>query len=92
MGRPPGRAPIYDTAVSKRVVVRLTPLQHRELQRVADETGTGVSSVVRELIDERVEDHRPFPSEHRDRRDLDAPPIVRLPRSDDDDDDRDDDA
>ena len=59
--RPPGRPPIYPQAASERVVVRVTPAQRLELRRVADAQGTGLAGVIRELIDERVEDRRPFP-------------------------------
>ena len=58
----PGRPPLYPQAASARVVVRVTPAVRLELRRVADAQGTGVSGLIRELIDERVEDRRPFPS------------------------------
>lgn len=58
---PGGRPTIYGTPATERVVVRLTPAQYGAVRRVAAETGVGVSGVIRELIDERVEDRRPFP-------------------------------
>jgi len=59
--RSPGRPPIYGIPASARLVVRVTPAQRLELVRVADANGTGISDVVRELIDERVEDRRVVP-------------------------------
>jgi hypothetical protein len=58
---PSGRPSLYGTAASVRLELRVTPNQHREPQRAAEERGESVSSLVRELIDERVEDDRPFP-------------------------------
>jgi hypothetical protein len=61
-----GRPPLYETAASQRIVVRVTPAQRLELRRVADQQGTGMAGVIRELIDERVEDRRPFPGHRHD--------------------------
>jgi hypothetical protein len=57
----PGPPSIYESAATARLEVRITERQRSELQRAAEAQGTSVSSVIRELIDERVEDHRPFP-------------------------------
>jgi len=56
-----GRPPIYPQAASERIQVRVTPAQRLEIVRVASAHGVGISEVIRELIDERVEDRRPFP-------------------------------
>jgi hypothetical protein len=61
MSDKPGRPPFYPTAATERLVVRVTPAQRLTLRRVAAAQGTGVSGIIRELIDERVEDRRPFP-------------------------------
>jgi len=50
-----GRPALYGEPVTKRVEVLLTTSQRTGLQRVADATGTGISSVIRELIDGCVE-------------------------------------
>jgi hypothetical protein len=60
----PGRT-LYGTPATDRVVVRVTPAQRIELRRVADATGSGVSGVIRELIDIHVEGRRP-PGADRD--------------------------
>ena len=57
---PPGRPPIYPHAASEKLALRVTPEQRSALQRAAEEQGVSVASIVRELIDEKVEDHRPF--------------------------------
>jgi hypothetical protein len=57
----PGRPPLYEPAASERIEVRVTPEQRTELQRAAEERGSTISAVVRELLDERIEDHRSFP-------------------------------
>ena len=54
----PGRPPLYPHAASARLFVRVTPAQRLELRRVADAQGTGISGVIREMIDERMEDER----------------------------------
>lgn len=56
-----GRPPIYPQAASEDVHIRLTPAQRSAVQRAAEQQGTGISGVIRELIDERVEDRRAFP-------------------------------
>lgn len=65
--RPIGRPPIYGTPATEKIVVRVTPAQYGEVRRVAAATGTTTSSIVRELIDERLEDGRPFPIARSDR-------------------------
>ena len=58
-----GRPPLYDTAATTRIWVRVTPAQRLELQRVAHENGTGMSGVLREAMNEYVADYterRPF--------------------------------
>ena len=57
----PGRKPIYPHAASVRLEIRVTPGQRDAVQRAAEQQGTGISGIIRELIDERVEDRRPFP-------------------------------
>jgi predicted DNA-binding protein len=47
--------------MSVRLELRITPEQHAAVQQAAEKRGVTVSSVVRELIDERVEDDQPFP-------------------------------
>jgi len=79
MSRPPGRPPVYDVAASDRVVVRVTPAQRRDLQRIAAAYGTGFSGVIREWIDDAIErgdadldaDRRPVPTPHPVRHVLD---------------------
>jgi predicted HicB family RNase H-like nuclease len=57
----PGRPPIYPHAASAKLQIRITPEQHAAVQRAAEEQGTSISGLVREMLDERIEDHRPFP-------------------------------
>jgi hypothetical protein len=45
-------------AATERVVVRVTPAQRLDLRRVASDSRTGVSGIVREAIDEYVSDFR----------------------------------
>jgi hypothetical protein len=58
---PPGRPSIYPQAVSVKLEVRITPAQRSAVQQAAEEQGVSLSSIIRELIDERAEDGRPFP-------------------------------
>jgi hypothetical protein len=57
----PGPQTDVPAAANERIEIRVTESQRSALQRAAEEQGTTISSVVRELIDERVEDHRPCP-------------------------------
>jgi hypothetical protein len=43
------------------VEIRVTPAQRAAVQRAAEEQDVTISSVIRELIDERVEDRWAFP-------------------------------
>jgi hypothetical protein len=56
-----GRPPLYPQAASERIEIRVTPAQRSAVQQAAEEQGVSLSSVIRELIDERVEDRRAFP-------------------------------
>ena len=61
--RPTGRPPLYDVVASARISVKVTPAQRLELRRVASDTGTGVSGIIREAVNEFVSDYgerRPF--------------------------------
>jgi uncharacterized protein (DUF1778 family) len=46
---------VYGTAASVVVTVRVTPAQRIALRRAADATGTDVSGILREMIDEHAE-------------------------------------
>ena len=48
---------MYPNATTARLEIRVTPTQRDAVQRAAEMQGTTISSVVPELIDERVEDH-----------------------------------
>ena len=53
----PGRPPLYDTPASARISVKVTPAQRLELRRVASDTGSGVSGIIREAVNEYVNDY-----------------------------------
>jgi hypothetical protein len=58
-----GRPPLYDTAASARVTIVMTPAQRLDLKRVATQSGTGMSTIIREAVNEFVSDYgerRPF--------------------------------
>jgi predicted DNA-binding protein len=57
MGKYPGR-PRVDEPATARVTFRCTTAQRVELRRIADETGRGVSTIVKEAVDEWVGDYR----------------------------------
>jgi hypothetical protein len=66
--RPTGRPSIYDTPASVRVSLAMTPAQRLDLKRMATETGTRVSGIIREAVNEFVSDYgerRPFRSHKR---------------------------
>jgi hypothetical protein len=71
--RPIGRPTLYGTPASETIRVRITPAQRLELRRVATAHGTDLSGVIRELIDERVEDGRAFPDRRRRLEDDETP-------------------
>jgi hypothetical protein len=50
-----GRPPIYGTVASARIAIRITPEQRRGLAQLAHREAAPIASVVRELIDERLE-------------------------------------
>jgi len=54
--RNPGRPRIYGTAANETIQVRVTTPVRLELRRIADARGLCLSDVVREMLDERVED------------------------------------
>jgi len=63
MSKSRGRPPIYETAASTRVWVRMTPAQRLTLRRVATDTGTGMAGIIREAVNEYCSDsgeRRPF--------------------------------
>lgn len=51
------RSPQFEEAAKKLVVIRLTTVQHRDLQRVATENNTDVSGVIRQAVNEYVADY-----------------------------------
>ena len=55
--RSAGRKPLYDVPVSTRISVKVTPAQRLELRRVASDNGTGVSGIIREAVNEYVNDY-----------------------------------
>ena len=60
-----GRPSLYGTPASSKIQLRVTPARRLELQRVADARGLDVPNLLREWIDEVVEDRRPFPGVFR---------------------------
>lgn len=62
----------------KRIEIRVTPEQRTAVERAAEPQGVSISSGIRELIDERVEDRRDFPGRR----------IIAAPEWDRGDDDR----
>jgi hypothetical protein len=68
--RPPGRKPLHDVPASARISVAVTPAQRLELRRVASDSRSGVSGLIREAVNEYVSDYgerRLFRSEKRTR-------------------------
>jgi hypothetical protein len=55
--RPTGRPLLYDVPASTRISVKVTPAQRLELRRVASDTGSGVSGIIREAVNEFVSDY-----------------------------------
>ena len=55
--RPPGRKPLHDVAASARISVAVTPAQRLELRRVASTNRSGVSGIIREAVNEYVNDY-----------------------------------
>jgi len=55
--RPPGRPLIYDAPASVRVSLAMTPAQRLDLKRVASQSGTGMSDILREAVNEFVSDY-----------------------------------
>ena len=55
--RPTGRPPIYDTPATVRLSLAVTPAQRLDLKRVATQSGTGMSDVLREAMNEFVSDY-----------------------------------
>jgi hypothetical protein len=51
---------VYGTGATARVQVRVSPAVQLELRRVATASGTDVSNVLRDLIDDCVEGRRPL--------------------------------
>ena len=63
MAKRNGRPPLNDVPASSRITVRVTPAQRLDLRRVATDNGTGVSGIIREAVNEFVNDYddrRPF--------------------------------
>ena len=62
--RTDGRPPLNDVAGDRRGFrLRVTPAQRLELRRVASDNGTGMSGIIREAVNEFVNDYgdrRPF--------------------------------
>lgn len=50
--------PYYDQPATVRVVVRLTPVQRKDLERVAAENNTSLAGVIREAVNDYVADYR----------------------------------
>jgi hypothetical protein len=48
---------MYDTPASARVTLVMTPAQRLDLKRVATESGTGMSNIIREAVNEFVSDY-----------------------------------
>lgn len=57
MAKRPGRPPLNDVPATTRISVRVTPAQRLDLRRVATENGTGVSGILREAVNEYVNDY-----------------------------------
>ncbi len=57
--RAPGRPRIYGEPATERIHVRVTAPVRLELERIADLQGRRISDVVRQLIDDRVDDGDP---------------------------------
>jgi hypothetical protein len=55
--RPPGRPRLYDEAASERITFAVTPAQRLELRRVASDNRGGVSGILREAMNEYVNDY-----------------------------------
>lgn len=48
----------FEEAATERFTIRVTPVQRRDLKRVAEENRTDVAGVVREAVNEFVSDYR----------------------------------
>ena len=55
--RQTGRPPLYDTPVTARLSLAVTPAQRLELKRIATDNGTGMSNILREAMNEFVSDY-----------------------------------
>jgi hypothetical protein len=53
-----GRPRQFDEPATRRIAVRVTPAQQRDLQRVASENQTDVAGVIRQAVNEYVSDYR----------------------------------
>jgi hypothetical protein len=48
----------FDAPATSRVAIRLTPVQRRDLERVAHENQTDLAGVIRQAVNEYVADYR----------------------------------
>lgn len=52
------RPPRFDEPATTAIVIRVTPAQRRELQRVAADNRTNLTGVIRDAVNEYVADYR----------------------------------
>ena len=68
MSKRTGRPPIDDVPATARLYVRVTPAQRLELRRVASDNRTGMSGIIREAVNEFVNDYGDRPTFRRTKR------------------------